>query len=95
MFTLNTSCTAAEFPPSVSISFVALRFNIQPIDNTIGKLDMKKAPSIDKITNKMFQRVPKVARRILLLIYNAILRLEYYSAVDTQFREELHQSTVL
>ncbi|GBP17106.1 Probable RNA-directed DNA polymerase from transposon X-element [Eumeta japonica] len=41
-------------------------------------LNPKKAPGIDGISNKMLIELPRVAVRILLFIFNAMLRLEYY-----------------
>ncbi|GBP06627.1 Probable RNA-directed DNA polymerase from transposon X-element [Eumeta japonica] len=53
-------------------------FEFREVQNVIIDLNPKKAPGIDGISNKMLIELPRVAVRILLFIFNAMLRLEYY-----------------
>lgn len=47
--------------------------------NTIQK-DAKKAPGYDLITGKILKELPDKALRLITIIYNAVLRLNYYPA---------------
>ncbi|GBP11460.1 Probable RNA-directed DNA polymerase from transposon X-element [Eumeta japonica] len=53
-------------------------FEFREVQNVIANLNPKKAPGIDGISNKMLIELPRVAVRILLFIFNAMLRLEYF-----------------
>ncbi|GBP15457.1 Probable RNA-directed DNA polymerase from transposon X-element [Eumeta japonica] len=53
-------------------------FEFREVQNVIANLNPKKAPGIDGISNKMMIELPRVAVRILLFIFNAMLRLEYF-----------------
>jgi hypothetical protein len=55
--------------------------SIKEVSNTIKKdLNVKKAPDYDLITSKMVKELPEKALRLLIIIYNAILRLSYCPA---------------
>lgn len=80
VFTPNVSNNIVELPP-VIINHTANtppRFEIREVKKAINELNPKKAPGIDKISNKMLLELPSIALRIILFIFNAILRLEYY-----------------
>ena len=80
VFTPNTANGYVELPPQVSLSSTAtsLRFEMRDIERVIKDLNVKKAPGIDKISNKMIMEMPRSAKRLLLFIFNAVLRLEYF-----------------
>ena len=80
VFTPNAPDDIIELSHSTSLNTAIepLCFDFREIDKAIVDLNSKKAPGIDKISNKMLLELPRIALRIILFIFNAILRLEYY-----------------
>ena len=80
VFTPNTTSSTVEMPPVIPQHRVAtpLRFEVRDVEKAIFELNPKKAPGIDKISNKMLLELPRMAVRIILFIFNAMLRLEHY-----------------
>jgi len=54
------------------------RITIKETTNLLKLLKPKKAPGIDSITNKMLIELPNVAVRLLVYIFNAILKCNYF-----------------
>lgn len=78
VFTPNPPTEMSVIPPTVNRPSMALRFTKAELETTIANLNVKKATGMDKISNKMIFHLPQTAVRIMLFIFNAILRLEYY-----------------
>lgn len=78
VFTPNISSDIVELPLIVPIEAVPLRVEVEEMVGAIADLKPKKSPGIDKVSNKMILELPYIAVRILLFIFNAILRLSYY-----------------
>ena len=54
------------------------KFSLNEILTAIDKVNIKKAPGYDLITGKILKELPIVAYKLILSIYNAILRLSYF-----------------
>ncbi|GBP09889.1 Probable RNA-directed DNA polymerase from transposon X-element [Eumeta japonica] len=78
VFTPNVCTDIVDLPSIVSLPPIPMAFEFREVQNVIIDLNPKKAPGIDGISNKMLIELPRVAVRILLFIFNAMLRLEYY-----------------
>ncbi|GBP11255.1 Probable RNA-directed DNA polymerase from transposon X-element [Eumeta japonica] len=78
VFTPNACAEVVDLPSTVSSPPHPVTFEFREVQNVIANLNPKKAPGIDGISNKMMIELPRVAVRILLFIFNAMLRLEYF-----------------
>ncbi|GBP97488.1 Probable RNA-directed DNA polymerase from transposon X-element [Eumeta japonica] len=78
VFTPNACADVVDLPSTVSSPPHPVTFEFREVQNVIANLNPKKAPGIDGISNKMMIELPRVAVRILLFIFNAMLRLEYF-----------------
>lgn len=54
------------------------KFKIRDIESLINQLSLKKAPGFDLITSKMLKEMPIKGKKFITIIFNAILRLEYF-----------------
>lgn len=81
VFTPNESTNIVELPSVVNEAAVPLRFELRDLKKTIGDLNCKKSPGFDKISNKMLLELPETILRVMLYIFNAILRLAYFPRV--------------
>ena len=55
-----------------------MKFRFPSIKSAIMKLDAKKSPGIDRIAASMISNLPDSGIRIIMFIFNAILRLGSY-----------------
>lgn len=80
VFTPNiTYSSIVDLPPVIpQHRAVSLRFEIREVEKAIVDLNPKKASGIDGISNKMLLELPRIALRIILFIFNAIIRLEHF-----------------
>ena len=61
VFTPNVTTDIAELPLVVARAAIPLRFEFREIEKFICDLNDKKAPGIDKISNKMLLELPRLA----------------------------------
>lgn len=78
VFTPNSITDVFDLPSVVALPPYPLSFQFRDLQKLVANLNPKKAPGIDGITNKMLKELPRTALRIMLFIFNAILRLEYF-----------------
>lgn len=55
-----------------------MKFRFSILKSSVQKLDQKKSPGIDRISSSMIINLPTSALKILMYIYNAILRVGYF-----------------
>ena len=58
--------------------FGPLRLRLKDIERSVEDLKLKKSPGTDGITPKMLKELPHSALRIILFLFNAILRLGFF-----------------
>lgn len=81
VFTPNTCTDLSELPPVVARRPIGIRFQFLDVLEAIDSLNAKKAPGFDQISNKMLLELPFTAKRLILFIFNAIIRLEHFPPI--------------
>lgn len=78
VFTPNCTNSDVEVPLVNELVISPMKFRFSNITSAVKNLNTKKSPGIDKISSKMLCELPNVALRLILFIFNAILRIGYY-----------------
>ena len=81
--TLSTTASHTEEDPQNTITTTDKEYTIpktsaQEIRNIIDKTKNNKAPGIDLINGKILKNLPPKAIRLMTIIFNAILRIQYF-----------------
>ena len=78
----NLKCHTDEAAQTTSTStdkqYTMPKTTAQEIRNIIEKIKNNKAPGIDQINGKILKNLPPKAIRLITIIFNAILRIQYF-----------------
>ena len=78
----NLKCHTDEDPQTTATTadkeYTIPKTTAQEIGNIIGKTKNNKAPGIDLINGKILTKLPPKAIRLMTIIFNAILRIQYF-----------------
>lgn len=78
VFTPNDTSSCISIPTMDETVICPMKFRFSSVKSAIKDLDAKKSPGIDRITATMICNLPDLGVKIIMFIFNAILRLGSY-----------------
>ena len=81
VFTPNPGPSTVVQPLIDDIVPNPIRFSLKEIESSIASIKLKKSPGKDRITPNMLKKLPTPAVKLLLFIFNSILRVGYFPSV--------------
>ena len=78
VFTPNFTDSDVVVPLINEIVISPMKFRLSNISAAVKKLNIKKSPGTDKISSRMIRELPNTPLRLVLFIFNAMLRIGYY-----------------
>ena len=78
VFTPNFTDSDVVVPLINELVISPMKFRLSNISAAVKKLNIKKSPGTDKISSRMIRELPNTALRLVLFIFNAMLRIGYY-----------------
>lgn len=78
VFTPNISTSDITLPTIQELVFSPMKIRFSSLSSAIKKLKTNKTPGMDRISGRMIRELPTTALKLVLFIFNSILRTGFY-----------------